>query len=131
MRRIVCIALAIVGMMCTSVFGEIECKDEYEPFEPIVITAKPDGVPEDAMMRGDVEISNAAWLPGFSGNTYYVWAAPGEHEIEVMGAWVQSHEATLDGQTVQILDAVGFYRETKKFTVKPVEQQQPEPVTNE
>jgi len=110
-------AFLAVLAACAIAYGDIELtKDAFQVGEAIVIKVVPTGVPETALLRGSLQVSNANTLqPIPTESVFYCWAASGTHTIAAKGIWVVTDTGKLGGS----LQDFGMYEYSKTFTVGP------------
>lgn len=110
--------LLIVGLLPArvAVAGEIIVDEQYEPYEPIEAVLEA-SYPEGARVDGGWECSTAEIRATGSLDRVHAWAPPGRHAIRFRGVWLQTRQATIDGETVRILQDFGFLTEHAAFEV--------------
>lgn len=121
--------LGLVLLLAGSAWADIECKEVYEPNEPIVVKVAPTGVPEGAKLRGSLQVTDAKYLqPDASEGTFYVWAGEGTHTISASGVWVLTEDVQIGEKTVPVLVDFGQYTFTRSFVVWEGDDPVPPPI---
>lgn len=120
-------ALIIWPLLWGTAAAQIEIESAYEAHQPIVAKIGDARIPDGAKVDGGWRCDTAEIRPGQDASTVHIWAAPGEHRITYQGAWVQTVDKTIDGETLPILIGFGFLNEQATFRVGPPPDPPPPP----